>query len=202
MRGAKAVAAVAAVVGWAALVLQYLLITENIGVGLGTWRFVGFFTILANIGVTLIATAVALGRQNRLTDARGRLMGVTSIVTVGITYSLLLRSIWSPQGWQKVADVALHDGMPILFLGLWLLMPHGKLGWRDLKWALAFPALYLAYALARGAIDGWYAYYFLNPATQGLDELALSATGILALIALIAAGAIAVDMRMGRREPA
>jgi len=202
MRGAKAVAAIGAVIGWAALALQFALITRNVGLGLGTWRFVGFFTILTNIGVALIATGIALGRDNRLTDARARLMGLTSIVTVGITYSLLLRATWHPQGWQKVADVMLHDATPILFLGLWLLMPHRALGWRDLKWAIVPPLLYLIYALGRGAIDGWYAYYFLNPATQSLGQLAVSVAGVLALVALIAAVAIAVDMRLGRQAPA
>jgi hypothetical protein len=182
------------------LALQYAILAKAIGIGLGAWRFVGFFTILTNIGVALIATEIALGLDNRPTDARGRLMGLTSIATVGITYSLLLRATWHPQGWQKVADVMLHDATPILFLGLWLLMPHGKLGWRDLKWALAPPLLYLIYAMGRGAIDGWYAYWFLNPATQSLGQLTLSVTGMLAIIAVVAAVAIAVDKRLGRRD--
>jgi len=200
MRGVKAVAAAVALVGWSALALQYLLLIPPMGLGLASWRFIGFFTILTNIGVALIATEIALGRDNRLTDARARLMGLTSIVTVGITYSLLLRATWHPQGWQKVADAMLHDGTPILFLGLWLLMPHGALGWRDLKWALVPPLLYFIYAMGRGAMDGWYAYYFLNPATQSPGQLALSVAGVLAIVALIAAVAIAVDIRLGRRN--
>lgn len=201
MRTARAFAAVVALVGWAALLLQYVLIARNIGFGLGTWRFFGFFTILTNIGIAAIATAIALGRENRLSDARARLMGLTSIVAVGITYSLLLRATWKPQGWQKVADIAMHDATPLLFLGLWLLMPHGRLDGRQFKWALAPPAIYLAYALARGALDGWYAYYFLNPATQSLGELAVSVGAILLMIALIAAGVIGLDRWLGRQGP-
>ncbi|MBA3666448.1 MAG: Pr6Pr family membrane protein [Sphingomonas sp.] len=141
-------------VGWAGLVLQYVVFARAVGVGLATWRFVGFFTILLNIAVAAIATATALGGKGRLTSPRARLMGLTAIVTVGFVYSLLLRSLWSPTGWQKVADAALHDVTPILFAMLWAMMPHGALRWRDLKWALLPPALYLAYALGRGAIDG------------------------------------------------
>ena len=171
MRGARAIAAVAAIVGWFGLVLQLILIVDNLGPALGIWRFVGFFTILANIGSASVATAIALGGQGGLASARARLMALTSIVTVGIVYSLLLRSVWDPRGWQKVADATLHDVTPILFVLLWAMMPHGELKWRDLKWALIPPALYLAYALARGAIDGWYAYWFLDPSKQGLGEL-------------------------------
>jgi hypothetical protein len=200
MRGVKAVAAVVALVAWSALALQYILLVKPMGFGLAAWRFVGFFTILTNIGVALIATGIALGREGGLTDARARLMGLTSIVTVGITYSLLLRATWHPQGWQKVVDVMLHDATPILFLGLWMLMPHSKLGWRDLKWALAPPLLYFIYAMGRGAMDGWYAYYFLNPATQSLGQLAVSVAGMLAIIAVVAVVAISVDKRLGRRD--
>ena len=96
--------------------------------------------------------------------------------------------------------MALHDVTPVLFAVLWMAMPHGELRWSDLKWALAPPALYLAYALARGAIDGWYAYWFLNPATQTIGELAISIIAVLALFSAIAAAAIALDRRLGRSK--
>lgn len=202
MRAASLVAIIGAVVGWAALALQYVLITRNIGLYLGTWRFLGFFTVLSNIGVASIATAIAIGRDNELAGPRARLMGLTAIVTVGLVYSLLLRSTWSPQGSQKLADAALHDMTPLLFALLWALMPHGELKWSDLKWALTPPALYLIYAMGRGAIDGWYPYYFLNPTLQTVPQLLVSILGTLAVFAIVAGSAITVDMRMGRRTRA
>ena len=195
MRGTKAAAAVAALIGWFGVAVQLVLIVDNLGPALGAWRYVGYFTILTNVGVATIATAIALGSQGWLAGARARLMGLTSIVTVGIVYSLLLRSVWSPQGWQKVADATLHDVTPILFVLLWTMMPHGQLKWRDLKWALIPPALYLAYALSRGALDGWYAYWFLDPSAQSFGSLMLSIVGVLAVFAAVAATAIAVDRR-------
>ena len=100
---------------------------------------------------------------------------------------------------QKLADAALHDWSPILFVILWALMPHGELKWSELKWAMTPPALYLVYALGRGAIDGWYPYYFLNPTLQAAGELAVSILGTLAVFAIIAGSAIAFDRRMGRQ---
>ena len=192
-------AAVVALIAWAGLILQYWIIVGNLGLGLASWRFVGFFTVLTNLGVAAIATAIAMGKDNRLTSDRARLMGLTSIVVVGLVYSLLLRSLWSPTGLQKVADMLLHDVTPILFAALWVLMPHGELRWSDFKWALVPPALYLAYALGRGAIDGWYAYWFLNPSTQSAGELALSIAGVLALFSIIAAAAVVLDRRLGKK---
>jgi hypothetical protein len=202
MRIARAVAAISAVVGWAALALQYMLITRNIGLGLGTWRFLGFFTILSNIGVAIIATATALGREDILSGARARLMGLSAIVLVGLIYSLLLRHSWQPQGLQKLADTMLHDVTPILFVILWALMPHGALKWSDMKWALTPPALYVAYSMVRGAIDGWYPYYFLNPKLQTGAELGVSIFGTLAVFAIIAGSAIALDLRLRWRVQA
>lgn len=182
------------------LILQFMILANNMGYGLATWRFVGFFTILTNIGIALVATAIALGKDGGLAGPRARLMGLTAIVTVGVVYSLLLRSLWSPAGLQKLADMALHDVTPILFAALWIAMPHGELRWGDFKWALAPPALYLAYALARGAFDGWYAYWFLNPATQTIGELTISIAAVLLLFSVVAAAAIALDRRLGQTK--
>ena len=201
MRAARLAALAVSIAAWGGLVVQFAILADALGIALASWRFVGFFTILSNFGIALIATAVAFGKNNRLTVARARLMGLTAIVTVGLVYSALLRSLWSPTGLQKMADAALHDVTPVLFAILWVLMPHGELKWSDLKWALAPPALYLAYALGRGAVDGWYAYWFLNPATQTVAELAMAIIGVLAVFALVAAGAIAFDRRMGGQAP-
>jgi hypothetical protein len=199
MKMTKALAIAVAAVAWLGLAVQLVLIVGNLGGALGLWRFIGYFTILTNLGVAAVATAMAFGRPLWLSGSRARLMGLTSIVTVGIVYSLLLRSIWSPQGWQKVADMLLHDVTPMLFALLWAVAPHGGLDWRDLKWALVPPALYLAYALARGVIDGWYAYWFLDPSTQTLAELSLAASGVLAVFAAVSALAILVDRTAATR---
>jgi hypothetical protein len=192
----RVIAGVVAVVGWAALALQLVLIVRMFGPRPGLWRYFGFFTIWSNIAVVAIASAIALGREGRLTGARARLMGLTAIVTVGFVYSLLLRSMWNPQGWQKVADAGLHDVTPILFALLWAVSAHGALRWRDVAWALAGPALYLAYALGRGAVDGWYPYYFLDLNTQGAGALLLSIVGVIAVFGIVGASAVAVDRRM------
>ncbi len=95
--------------------------------------------------------------------------------------------------------MVLHDVTPILFVLFWALTPHGELKWRDLRWALIPPALYLAYALARGAVDGWYAYWFLDPSKQGMGEFGLSIIGVLAVFAVVAGLGIAMDRRLSPR---
>ena len=198
----RPLATAAALVGWGALLLQLVLIIGVNGPALGVWRYLGFFTVLSNIAVAAIASGIALGLDNRLTGARARLMGLTAIVTVGFIYSVVLRSTWNPTGWQKVADAGLHDITPVLFALLWAVMPHGSLRWRDVGAALVGPALYLAYALGRGSVDGWYPYFFIDPTTQSLASLLASIAGVIVVFAIIAAAAVAIDQRLGPRAEA
>lgn len=195
----RILAAVAALVGWAALVLQLHLFAQDLGPALGAWRFVGFFTTLSNIAVATIAGAIALGVANKWTGPRTRLVGLTAIVTVGLVYSVLLRSLWNPTGWQKVADAGLHDVTPLLFAAVWTVMPHGSLGWRDIGPALAGPAIYLGYALGRGLVDGWYPYPFIDPTRQGTASLLASIVLAMLMFGLVAASAIAIDRRLALR---
>ena len=193
MRGSEAVrilAGVAAALGWASLALQLALIIGNLGVPVGLWRFLGFFTILTNLGAAAVATAIAMGRTSGLGGPRAQLMAATSILTVGIVYSLALRSLWNPAGLQKVADIALHDLTPLAWLALWLIASHARYRWQDIGWALLPPLAYFVYAVARGAIDGWYAYWFLNPSDQTPAELAASIATIIGGLAAIAAALI------------
>lgn len=186
-KSSRIVAAAAGAVGWSGLALQLWIIVGNLGPALGLWRFIGFFTILANIGAAAAATAIALGAARGLGGARARLMAATSIITVGIVYSAALRALWSPTGPQRVADIALHDATPLLWLLFWLIGRTRRLYWRELGWALLPPALYAAYALARGAIDGWYAYWFLNPAEQSVGQLLAAIAIMIGGIAVVAA---------------
>lgn len=198
----RLIAGVAAALGWAGLALQLVLILRNLGLAEGIWRFVGFFTILTNAGAAAVASAIASGQPSGLAGPRSRLMAATSILTVGIVYSLALRSLWNPTGAQKVADVLLHDLAPLSWLALWMLAEHWRYRWRDIGWALLPPLLYFIYALARGAIDGWYAYWFLNPAQQGAAGLAISVLVILAGLAVIAAALAGyARWRSGRDSP-
>jgi hypothetical protein len=189
----RILAGLAAAIGWAGLGLQFWLIVQAMGLAGGAWRFLAFFTILANFAAALVATAVASGSQGGLGRPRAKFVAATSIALVGLVYSLWLRTSWDPQGLQKLADIALHDAVPILFVGMWLAGLHEQLKWRDIVWALVPPLLYCAYALARGAMDGFYAYWFLNPATQDVAQMASSIAVLLAAVAVIAGVLLTID---------
>jgi hypothetical protein len=202
-RGARTLHIIAALAAWGALGLQLALSLAAApeagqSVAAAIWRFLGFFTVLTNLFVAIVATAAVLAPRQALASARVRFAALIAILLVGIVYSLALRHIWNPQGWQAVADHALHDATPLLYLLAWLSGRHGTLGWRDAPRALVFPAAYLAYALARGAVEGWYAYYFLNPAEQGWAQFLVSVAAILGGIMAAAWLVIALDKFLAR----
>ncbi|MGJ8535682.1 MAG: Pr6Pr family membrane protein [Parasphingopyxis sp.] len=204
---ARLVAALTAFIAWAGLAIQLGLLmaqfdAQGLGPAAALWRFFGFFTILTNSAVALVATAMALRPQGRLAGPRSRMVTASAILLVGLVYSLALRHIWNPEGLQLVADHMLHDATPLLFGFTWLLFPHEGLGWRAGLWAAVPPLAYCLYAFARGAVDGWYAYYFLDPTQMTLGLLA--GTMAMLLTGFIAAGMlfVAIDRMLARRSAA
>ena len=198
-------ACITAIVAWAALALQLGLLTQKMtadgaSIAASIWRYFGFFTILANCGVAIVSSAMAWKPAGALAGPLARFVAATSIVFVGLVYSVALRSVWEPTGWQAVADHALHDATPILFFLTWAANSHVALRWRDALWALLPPLAYCAYALARGAFDGWYAYWFLDPRALGLTQLAASIALLLAAFLCIAFSVIALDRWLARRQ--
>jgi hypothetical protein len=177
---------VGALAGWAALLLQLALTLTLMRAHGGTvldglWRYFGYFTVISNIFAAFILTCAALRQNSR----RGEFAAVTAMILVGVVYTLLLRETWDPQGWQKVADVAMHDAMPLIMTIFWLLRPHGGLRGGDIAATVILPLGYCAYAMARGAYDSWYAYPFLDVKTFGVGAVALNCCGLgLAFLAM------------------
>ena len=197
------VAGIVAVVAWAALALQLGLDISHMGargepLAVTIWRFFGFFTILANLAVAIVASAMVIRPDGPLAGPRVRLATATAIALVGIVYSLLLRRYWQPTGWYAFADHALHDVVPPSFLLAWLLWEHGSLRWRDVVWAAVPPAVYFIYALARGAFDSWYPYWFLDPNALSPMQMSMNAVLLLAGFLAVALVFVAADRWLSR----
>lgn len=188
-----------ALVVWGSLLLQLAITVGTSGLGPGLWLYVGFFTILTNLLVAIMATGLALGSKGGpLTGAKARMAITAAIVMVGVAYWLLLAGTWKPQGWQLAADIGLHTLSPLLALTTWLGARDGRLTFRDAWLAAIWPAAYAVYALARGSVDGWYAYWFFDPRQQGWGDIALSVAGLSILVICIGSALIAVDRRPRR----
>src|SRR5216684_7000360 len=155
-----------AVVTWFALALQfYLLVIQSQAQGASRVRlmanYFSFFTILTNLLVALGLTLSLTTPHSRFGRLFSRPLAASGtavyIAIVGMSYSLLLRHLWNPQGAQKIADILLHDVVPMMYVVYWLMfVPKGSLRWKDaLSW-LPCPLVYFCYSLIRGAAVGWY----------------------------------------------
>ncbi len=193
---AKIFTGLIAIVACFALVLQFGLMmtsadSQSVAVAERIVRFFSYFTILSNIIVAITATAIAFFPNTKLgtffTRPNVQAAVAVYISIVGIVYSLFLRSVWDPEGWQLVADRLLHDAVPIAFVVYWLLFaPKIVLKWLDpLKW-LIFPLVYMLYSLTRGAIANWYPYYFVNVTQLGYSAVLTNAA--LILVAFVVVG--------------
>ncbi|CAN7456059.1 Pr6Pr family membrane protein [Aminobacter sp. LjRoot7] len=201
----RSLAFITAIAAWAALGLQLVLLVgqmtaDGASVIEAVWRFFGFFTIIMNLMAAVVASALALSPGSALAGSRSRLVTAAAIVFGGLVYSALLRAIWQPTGWQAVADHALHDATPVLFFLTWLAWDHGGLRWRDALWAAVPPLAYCGYAFARGAADGWYAYWFLNPEALNLKQLSASIVLLTAAFLVIAVTLVGIDRLLAGRS--
>lgn len=208
MSRARVVAIIGALTGAFGLGLQFWLLyadmTANGSSPLeATWRYFAYFTILTNTFVTLVMARAALATESYtgLNAPRVELMAVTSILFVCIVYNLLLAARWDPQGWQKVADVVVHNVVPIIFAVFWLLRPHGSLTWRDATFAALWPLGYAIYGLSRGALDNFYPYFFMDPTALSYPQIALNLVGLVVAFLLGASVLLLISRALGRRQP-
>ena len=202
MSAARFIAIVGAVAGVGALFLQFSLMytsmtAEGVAPAAIAWRYLGYFTILTNIFVAVIWVRGLLRPDRSM--PRLEAAGAVSIVMVGVIYHALLASRWSPQGLQLVADFTHHTLVPILFALYWLLRPHGQLKWTDAFALVVWPLAYCPYAVTRGAFDGWYAYFFLDPRHMSVVQLILSIACLSAVFLACAFIFIAADKALAKR---
>ncbi|MEO6406243.1 MAG: Pr6Pr family membrane protein [Ferruginibacter sp.] len=186
---------VLAVVTWFALGVQLKLMLDNapgleISTGVTILNYLSFFTILTNLLVAASLTAVSFMPSSAggiFFRKPGSVSAIAVYISiVGIVYSIALRKIWDPQGWQLIADRLLHDVVPVLYVVFWwLAVPKKTLQWKSFLLWLIYPLTYLIYAIVRGIFTGWYAYPFLDVKKIGWGMVALNVMVITSAFCLV-----------------
>jgi hypothetical protein len=199
----KRFVAAAALAGWVGLAIQQYLIFYSrwqVGASLlgGLVNFFSFFTVLTN---TLVVVVLSYALVSRDSAAKRFFLApqvssaiAASIIVVSLAYNLLLRHLWSPQGFQFIADELLHDVMPVLFvIYWWRCVPKGFLRLKHIGAWVIYPVVYFAYVLLRGHLLGQYQYPFIDVDTLGYPQVFVNAGGILAGFVLIALSVVGLD---------
>jgi hypothetical protein len=89
----------------------------------------------------------------------------------------------------------------VLYVAYWLIYVRtGKVRWVQAAAWLSYPAAYVAYTLARGALTGRYPYFFANAAVLGYPRAL--ANGVMFMVGFLILGLIAIAVgRIKRPVP-
>lgn len=199
-QSARIISLIGALIGWFAIITQFYLMMGNrvVSVPETTFRFFSFFTIDTNILVALCFTFIFLRSNSRLGKFFSKATTISAITVyitiVGIVYNVILRSLWEPQGMQKIVDELLHSVIPVLFIIFWLIfVPIKQLRWNDAFPWLTYPLIYMIYALTFGATTNFYPYPFVDVIKLGYNKALLNAGAVLLVIFLLSLALIATD---------
>lgn len=178
-RPGRVAAGVVALVAATGLVVQYRAGLERNGSALANlWVLARYFTILSNLILVPVFGGTALGIRalNRPTVLA---WAVLSILLVGVVHALFLRGLLELSGGDALADLLLHTVTPVIAPLAWLAaVRKGGLRARD-PWLWAcYPLAYAVYALARGGLDGHYAYPFFDVDRLGGMRVAANCLGM------------------------
>ena len=161
-----------------------------------------FFTILSNLLAAFCLAAFAFPRCGHLAFFRKPRVATAIalyMLVVAAIYIAILEGLWVPTGLMRVLDTLLHYVMPALFLVFWaVFVPKGATRYADIPRFLAFPALYGAYVMLRGALTGEYPYPILDAGRLGYAAAFANMAAITMLFTVLGAVFVAADKWLAR----
>ena len=136
-------------------------------------EYFSYFTITSCLlaGVVLVIAGLGVLRNQPETKALtlSRLTMAVSMVIVGVIYNALLANA-APDArdigyaWPQLPNQIIHTYMPIVIFLEWLLTNTGvALKLKSAFWVLIYPLTWLAFSITRGYVQGWWAYWFIDP---------------------------------------
>lgn len=199
-----------AVCAWFGVVLQLAIAIPNyLANGKTLARalvlFFSYFTILTNLMVAITTSAALLFPQSKFGQFCTKSSTITAvtlyIVVVGLVYNFVLRPLYHPQGWDKVADETVHSVVPLLHIIYWLrFASKGSIPWKAAVSWLIYPLIYFIYCFVHGMLTGYYPYPFINVNKIGYAGFWLNSFYMLLLFLFLSFALIALDRWLGKRN--
>lgn len=190
---------------WITIITQFVVMIENSIASLTetTIRFFTFFTILSNILVAFVFTAILAqpkGKFSFFLNPINQSAIAVYIFVVGIVYNLILRFLWQPQGIQRIVDEMLHSIIPIYYILYWYFKINTKsILWKNsINW-LIYPIVYLIVIMIRGKFSNYYPYPFVNVTTLGINKVLLNVLLLTLFFGVVAMTFIAIAKFKNKR---
>jgi hypothetical protein len=163
-------------------------------------NFFAYLTIQGNMAfvlVSILAGVLALrGRRDPrwLDTARAAVLSCT--ISAGVVFGFLIqqageRGLPLDVPWS---DQVLHFWLPSFAILDWIFGPgRGRAQWRAIPIVLGYTVVWGILTLLRGAVVGWYPYFFLDPAqVANAGEFVLLAGLALVLFAVVSVSVVAL----------
>ena len=187
-----------ALVGLVSLVARFIW-----GLGSATFtagNFFAYLTMQSNIAfmvVCVVGCIVALrsgADPPWLTNLHALVL--TWILVAGVVFAILVQQAGARGFTLEVpwSDQVLHFWLPAFALVEWAVSTgRGRAQWRMLFVTIGYPVVWGIITLVRGAVVGWYPYFFLDPDQVGDPaEFVLYSTLALSTFAVVGTGVIAL----------
>jgi hypothetical protein len=136
-------------------------------------EYFSYFTITSGLlaGAVLIVAGIGVLRNQAETKflTLSRLTMAVSMVIVGVIYNALLANAAPDErdigyAWPVLPNQVIHTYMPIIIFLEWLFTNTGvALKLKSAFWVLVYPLTWLAFSITRGFVQGWWAYWFIDP---------------------------------------
>ncbi|MBC7655523.1 MAG: Pr6Pr family membrane protein [Oligoflexus sp.] len=188
----KNLSIVFALIGWFAVITQYILLLNASTTGFTdtTIRFFSFFTILTNSLVSLYFTQQAIlndYKNKQFLNFPGFLTAITVyIFVVGLVYQIILRQTYNPEGMDLIVNELLHSLMPLLVLLFWYLYEDKTvIKWKSLFLWLIYPFIYIIIIMISGSFSNYYPYPFINVLNIGLKAVLINSFLLLILFMVL-----------------
>ena len=171
-------------------------------------EYFSYFTITSCLiaGVVLVIAGLGVLRNQPETKALtlSRLTMAVSMAIVGVIYNALLANA-APDArdigyaWPQLPNQIIHTYMPIVIFLEWLLTNTGvELKLKSAFWVLIYPLTWLAFSITRGNVQGWWAYWFIDP-QYGIETQIMWIFAIAALFSIFALGFIPAQKALAKR---
>ena len=150
-----------------------------------------FFTIQSSIIDIVVLLVGGILAVTRTQDSRWysvvRASTVAYAIVVGVVYNVLLAGIASTDGYVasfEFPNTIEHIAAPLFLVIEWVLMPgRARINWGTMWICAVFPLAWVAGSMVRGLVgDGWFPYFFFDPAQVGVGGVALYIVAIAAFI--------------------
>lgn len=162
-------------------------------------NFWTYFTHLTNLALVLVYLAELTRWRWFAWFRRPRTQALMAgyILLVMLYYHFMLAPYYQFEGPLLVATILLHYVGPIYYLAWWALIArHGDLRFADIPFMLIPGLIYVAWALARGAVVGEYPYDILDAGKYGYPQVAIGVGVLVAAVAVFCALIVLADRLM------